>query len=107
MVVPAAEKLLTLADLTMPMAGVGADVTVSLDVAVTGAPVGGVPDAVAVLTTWPASTSAWVVVYVAEHVVDAPGARVVTPWQLTAERPGRRSVTPTEVRVTLPELVTR
>ena len=34
---------------------------VTVDVAVTGGPVGGVPDAVAVFVTPPRSTSAWVV----------------------------------------------
>ena len=44
---------------------------------VTAGPVGGVPVAVAVLLTEPAFTSAWVIVYVAVQVVDAPGASVV------------------------------
>ena len=106
MTVPAAAKPLTSADLTMPIEGLGTAETVALDVAVTAGPVGGVPAAVAVLTTWPASTSAWVVVYVAEHVTDAPGASVVTPLQSTVDRPGRGSVRPTDVSVTLPGFVT-
>ena len=57
----------------------GASMTTStLSVAVTGAPVGGVPATVAVLSTTSASTSAWVSVYVAVQVVEAPGASVVT-----------------------------
>ena len=42
------------------LAGAAVTVVVTVSVAVTAAPVGGVPDAVAVLTTEPASTSAWV-----------------------------------------------
>ncbi len=72
--------------------------------AVTAAPVGGVPEAVAVLDTWPAFTSAWVTGYAAAvQVVEAPGSSVVA-GQLTAPTFG--SVTPTAVRVTLPALVT-
>ena len=72
---------------------------------VTTGPVGGVPDADAVLMTEPASTSAWVIVRVAVHVADPPGANVVD-GQVIADRPGNGSVIPTEVRVTLPVLVT-
>ena len=39
------------------------------------------------------------------QVSEAPGARVVL-GQLMADRPAMGSVTPTEVRVTLPVLVT-
>ena len=46
------------------------------DDAVTAAPVGGDPVAVAVLRTDPASTSAWVIVYVAVAVTVCPGASV-------------------------------
>ena len=60
--VPAAEKLSMLADFTKPMLGLGAAGMVTEDVSVTGGPVGGVPVAVPVLVTDPASTSAWVVV---------------------------------------------
>jgi hypothetical protein len=51
-----------LADFAMPMAGAWIKNTVVVDVAVTAGPVGGVPDAVAVLVMLPLSTSAWVVV---------------------------------------------
>jgi hypothetical protein len=74
-----------------------------VSVAVTAAPVGGVPDTVALLLTTPASTSAWVTVYVAVHVVDAPGANVVTGQD---SAPTLASATLTELKVTLPVLVT-
>jgi hypothetical protein len=47
---------------------------VNEDVAVTAGPVGGVPLAVPVFEIDPASMSACVVVYVAVHVSEAPGA---------------------------------
>ena len=72
---------------------------------VTAGPEGGVPDAVAVLAIAPAFTSVWVIVRVAEQVVNAPGVNVVD-GQLMADRPGSGSVMLTEVRVTLPVLVT-
>ncbi|MEU8385219.1 hypothetical protein, partial [Streptosporangium sp. NPDC048865] len=60
-------------------------VTVAVDGAdVTAGPVGGVPDAVAVFMIVPASTSACVVTYVLVHVVEAPGASVVTGDALVA-----------------------
>ena len=68
-------------------------------------PTGGVPDAVAVFTTEPASTSACVTRYEAVHVVDAPGANDAT-GHVTADRPGNGSATPTEVSVTFPVFVT-
>jgi hypothetical protein len=70
---------------------------------VTAAPVGGVPVAVAVLVTVPASTSSCVSVYVLVQVVVAPGASVAT-GQLTGPTFG--SETPTLVSVTLPEFCT-
>ena len=70
----------------------------------TAGPVGGVPCAVAALFTAPAFTSACVIVYVFVHVVDAPGAKVVT-GQVTA--PTLASVIPTDVNVTAPVFVTR
>ena len=73
-------------------------------VADTVGPAGGVADAVAVLSRWPASTSAWVSVYVAVQVVLAPGARSET-GQLTG--PVLASLTPIPVRVTLPVFATR
>jgi len=41
------------------------------------------------------------------QVTKAPGASVVTPWQLIADRPGMGSVTTTGLSVTLPVLVAR
>ena len=74
-----------------------------VSVAVTSVPLGSVPVTVAELSTTPASTSAWVSVYVAVHVVDAPGASVVTGQETV---PTFGSSTTTPVRVTLPVLVT-
>ncbi len=71
---------------------------------VTGAPVGGVPDAVAELSTAPAFTSACVTVYVAVQVVLPPGCSVVT-GQLAPVTLG--SLTTTPVSVWAPVLVTR
>jgi hypothetical protein len=69
-------------------------------------PEGGVPSAMAVLFTTPASTSAWEMVWtaLAVQVSDTPGASVVL-GQVTA--PAAGSLIPTEVRVTVPVLVTR
>jgi hypothetical protein len=50
------------ADFTTSIAGPGVAVTVADPVSVTGPPTGGVPLAVAVFDTDPASMSAWVVV---------------------------------------------
>ncbi len=72
-------------------------------VAVTGDPVGGVPDAVAVLATWPASMSACVSVYVAEQVVDSSGSSVVTGQTTVPTLP---SATAASLSVTLPVFVT-
>jgi hypothetical protein len=89
--------------LSIDNAAVRVIVDVTASIAVTAAPVGGVPAAVAVFTTEPASTSACVSVYDAEHVVDPPGASVAT-GQDTAPTFG--SETPTEVNVTFPVFVT-
>ena len=62
MSVPAAEKLVMLADLTRVMAGRLGGRDGHRRGAVTAGPVGGVPVAVPVLVIAPASTSAWVVV---------------------------------------------
>jgi hypothetical protein len=95
-----------LADLTKVILGLAVGPgTVTVELAVTLVPDGAVPVAVPVLERDPASTSAWVVVYVAVHVSDAPGARVLLGQEM-AERPVMGSVTATEVRVTLPLLVT-
>ena len=78
-------------------------VTVFDGTGVSAGPLGGVPVTAAVLTTDPASRSAWVTVCVPVQVVDAPGASVVAV-QVTPVVLG--SVTVTAVRVTLPVLVT-
>lgn len=72
----------------------------------TAGPEGGVPEALAVLLIDPALTLAWVIVRVAVHVVDAPGARTVD-GQTMDDKPASGSVMATDVRVTLPEFVTR
>ena len=82
----------------------GVDVDEVFDVTV--GPKGGVAFAVAVLLIVPAFTSAWVMVRVAVHVVDSPGAKVVD-GQLMADKPGSGSLIVIVVRVTLPVLVTR
>ena len=94
-----------LADFTTVTAGPGVAVTVALLVSVTGPPVGGVPDAVAVLLTDPASMSAWVTALVAVQVVDAAGAKLDTGHE-TGDRPGNGSETPTALSVTFPVFVT-
>ena len=93
------------ADFVNEIEGVRVTVTVSASVSVTAAPRGGVPRAVAVLLIAPASISAWVATYVAEHVVEMVGAKVVTGHD-TADKPGKGSVTPTPDKVTLPALRT-
>src|SRR5262245_13361248 len=93
-VVPGSVISTTSADLVRPIAGLCAAGIVTLDSAVTSAPTGGVPDAVPVLVMLPAFTSACVVVYVAVHVIDAPGASAVS-GQLTLDRPECESVTST------------
>ena len=67
-------------------------------------PPGSVPVAVAVLTTVPASTSAWVMVCEPVHVVVAPGASVVVGQTAAALSCASLIVRP--VTVTLPVLVT-
>ena len=61
-------------------------------------------DALAVLSTWPASRSAWVSVYDAVQVIDAPMARVVAGQLGVAS--AIESATPTSESATLPLLVT-
>ena len=68
-------------------------------------PPGGVPVAVALLSTVPASTSACVIVCVPVQVVLAPGASVVTGQTAAASRFASSTTMP--VIVTLPVLVTR
>ena len=81
-------------------------VTVSESLAVTSGPLGGVPDAVAVLRIEPASMSATVTVYDAVHVVDTDGANVDTGHEI-ADKPGNGSVTAIAVSVTLPMFETK
>ena len=102
---PAAATVDGTAVFTTWIDGVRDAVTVAASVSVTGPPTGGVPLAVAVFTTEPASTSACVTEYDAEQVVEPPGASVGT-GQMTAVRPGNGSDTPTAVSVTLPVFVT-
>ena len=77
---------------------------------VTSSPLGGVPVVVAVLSTVPESTSAWVRVYVAVAATDCPGCRVpASPGQaakVISESPGSGSSRVMPVSVVLPELVT-
>jgi hypothetical protein len=93
-------------------ARLGADVTATVaddGAEVTAGPVGGVPDAVAVFVIEPASTSAWVTVYVPVHVADAPGANVVTGHEITGGVPvpeNAVSAALTPVNVLLPVFVT-
>src|ERR1035437_483105 len=106
-VLPSVLTSVTVADFTMLMVAVWATGVVVDEVDVTGGgPLGGVPLAVAVLLTTPAFTSAWVMVWTAAavQVSLAPG-RSVELGQLTVPAVG--SLTPTEVRVTVPVLVTR
>jgi hypothetical protein len=100
---PATEPVGAPACLSNVTAGVRVIVVDTELVAVTAAPVGGIPDAVAVLFTTPASTSPCVNEYDFVHVVDTPGASWVT-GQLTGPTFG--SLTPTDVTVTLPVFFT-
>ncbi|MFF3443373.1 hypothetical protein [Streptosporangium sp. NPDC002721] len=88
----------------------GSPVTVTVDgLDATAGPVGGVPDATAVFTITPASTSAWVTVYVLVHVVEACGASVATGHVTTGGVPDPEndvSATPTPVNVVFPVLTT-
>ena len=71
---------------------------------------GGVPCATAESLTDPLFRSAWVVVYVAVHVVDAPGARTLTGQvgpDVNADAGATWvSLTPTFDKVTFPVFVT-
>jgi hypothetical protein len=110
---PAKATVAGAADFTSEIAGAGGAVTVVFDGGdVTSGPVGGVPVAVAVFVTCPASTSACVTEYVAVHVTETPGASDAAPaGHDTADNvpvPEKApSVTVTFVRVVLPEFVTR
>jgi hypothetical protein len=85
--------------LSIATLGLAATIVVTVSDDITGVPVGGFPVTVAVFTTWPASTSAWVSVYVAVQVVLAPGISVAT-GQETVKTFG--SATAMLVSVTLP-----
>ena len=76
----------------------------SLEVSVTWGPRGGFPVAVAKLSTWPASISAWVITWTAVNAVESeePTARVAKEPETVA----LISVTVILVSVTLPLLVT-
>ena len=97
-------------DLTIVIAGAGGAVTVQVSSSVTAAPEGGVPVAVAVLATWPWSTSAWVSVYgSAVQVMDSAGASSTSGQATVSAGPAgawNASVTATSWSVTLPVLVT-
>src|SRR5579885_2237495 len=62
---------------------------------------GGVPVTVAESFTLPWSRSAWVTVYVAVHVVDAPGANVVTGQVIADSDPFNDGATWVSVTVRL------
>jgi hypothetical protein len=101
------------ADLTTVSPGVGVVVNVALDGGdVTGLVAGSVPVATAVLSTDPASKSAWVTEYVAVQSTLASGARAAAPGgQLTTgDGPvpvNDSSSADTPVIVTFPVLVMR
>ena len=78
-------------------------VTVFDETGLIGVPDGGVATTEAVLITLPASRSAWVTACAPVHVVDTPGANVVTGHETPAVR---ASDTLNDVTVTLPVLVT-
>ena len=89
----------------------GSCVTVTVACAVDGViavPLGPVPRPVAVLTTLPASMSAWVIALVAVHVMAAPGASVdpSAGVQVSAEVAIRLSLTCTLLASTLPSFLT-
>ena len=92
-------------DLTIVRTGVCVAWAVSLSVGSVRVPPAGLPVAEALLTTVPASRSAWVTVCDAVHVALSPGARVVTSQVGSAST--LSSLTVTSLIVTLPVLVTR
>ncbi len=101
------------ADFTTVKAGPVGTVTVAVDAGdVTVPPDGSVADTVAEFATDPLSISAWVTVYVAGHVVEAPGARVVVgqvivPSVSPADAPVNVSATDRPVTVTFPVFVAK
>ena len=86
------------------MDGAKCVVTVVLPSKLTGLPLGSYPEAVAVLSMCPASTSACVTAYFATHFIVSPGAIEVGAGglQSNAESPGSGSVTSTLSTVTVP-----
>src|SRR5688572_8987319 len=101
-----AESAVETVALSSVQLGVAAIRTVLVSVASASVPFAGVPVAVAVLTTWPLSTSAWVAVYVAFVAVQlavAPGATVAIVHTSVGSS---GSLTDTLSIVTLPVLVT-
>ena len=85
-------------------------VTVSWLESATAGPDGGLASTVPVFEIDPASTSAWVVVYVAVQVTVAPGANEAMTFELfpqsMAESPLIGSVTVAELSVTFPAFST-
>ena len=76
------------------------------EVPVVGGPVGGVPVEVATLVMVPASRSAWVTVWVAPQLMEAPGAKEATGVVgVQVPTVALASATVTLVKVTLPLLV--
>ena len=93
-------------DLATVNAPAGAIDTVSVPEPETALFDGSRPDAIAVFTTDPASTSAWDTAYVAGHVNVPPGAKVTGDDNEHEPAVADGSDTDTFVRVTLPLLVT-
>src|SRR6478752_584387 len=91
--------------LTSVRAAVCVACAVAVSVAGVSVPPAGVPSAVALLVTVPASRSAWVTVWTAVQVVVSVGARVVASQ--TGAGSTLSSLTARSVIVTLPVLVTR
>ena len=107
---PALDTVVGDADFDTVRAGAAVAVTVADEAAeVTWAPPGVVPEAVAESAIDPLSISAWVAVYDAVHVVEAPGARVVTGQVTVTAVAGAVAESVTEIAdtVTLPVFVTR
>ena len=101
---PTVVPVVLLTVFTTVNAGAEVIVVVTVDgLLVTGEPIGGVPVAVAVLTTEPASTSAWVIVWVAVSVTVTVGLNVLIGLPATD---AFASPTVTLVSVTLPVFLT-
>src|SRR6516164_3131360 len=105
MVWPGALKLSGLVDLSTLRPGVVAALTSAVEVPVSGDPVGGWPVAVAVLVIPPASTSPWVVTWVAVQVMVPPGASGPSAGVQLVIGPNLSSLRLTALSVTLPVLV--